>query len=44
MPKGNWVDRGDPIETTLARVLGHALNREADDPKLIAHCLTIRGT
>ena len=43
MPRGNWVDRGDPIESTLARVLGHAVGRSADDPALGAHVLTIRG-
>ena len=43
MPRGNWVDRGDPLESTLARVLGHAVGRAADDPALGAHVLTIRG-
>ena len=43
MPRGNWVDRGDPIESTLARVLGHAVGRDADDPALHAHVLSIRG-
>ena len=40
---GNWVDRGDPLEQTLSRVLGFALQREADDPQLVEHVLTIRG-
>ena len=43
MPRGNWVDRGDPIESTLARVLGYAVGRHADDPALHAHVLSIRG-
>ena len=28
---GNWVDRGDPRETPLARVLGFALKRETEE-------------
>lgn len=39
----NWVDRGDSLESTLGRVLGHALNVEADDTRLEEHLLNIRG-
>lgn len=39
----NWVDRGDALEQTLGRVLGHALGFEADDPRLQEHLLAIRG-
>lgn len=39
----NWVDRGDALEQTLGRVLGHALGFEADDPRLQEHVLAIRG-
>lgn len=43
MAKGNWVDRGDALETTLARVLSFAVQRKADDPAILPHVLTIRG-
>ncbi len=39
----NWVDRNDPIEPALARVLGQTLGVPADDPRLTTHALTIRG-
>ncbi|MCC6244167.1 MAG: hypothetical protein IT353_15095 [Gemmatimonadaceae bacterium] len=39
----NWVDRGDPLEASLARVLGAALGLRADDPRLLDHALVIRG-
>ena len=39
----NWVDRGDALEQTLGRVLGHALGVDADDPRLHEHLLAIRG-
>ncbi len=39
----NWVDRGDALEQTLARVLGHPLGVAADDPGLQEHILAIRG-
>ncbi len=39
----NWVDRGDALEQTLGRVLGHPLGVEADDPRLQEHLLAIRG-
>jgi hypothetical protein len=39
----NWVDRGEPLERTLARVLGHSLGLGEDDPQLTEHVLTIRG-
>lgn len=43
VPKGNWVDRGDPLESALARVLAHALQRDVVDAEVAAHVLTIRG-
>lgn len=43
MPRGNWVDRGAPLEATLARVLGHALDVAANDPRMVEQALTIRG-
>lgn len=39
----NWVDRDDPLEDTLARVLGHPLFLDADDTRLAPHVLTVRG-
>jgi hypothetical protein len=39
----NWVDRGDALEESLARVLGHALGVDADDVRLAEHVLAIRG-
>ena len=39
----NWVDRGEPLEGTLGRVLGFALGLEGGDPQLLPHVLTIRG-
>lgn len=39
----NWVDRGDPLEDILARVLGHALNVVDTDARLAEHVLTVRG-
>ncbi len=36
----NWVDRGDPVEAPLARVLGAALGVGADDPRL-SDCITV---
>ena len=41
--RGNWVDRGDPLETPLARVLAFALKRAAEDPAVIDAALTVRG-
>ena len=46
MPHGessNWVDRGEPLEPTVGRVLGHALGLEPTDPTLVEHVHTIRG-
>lgn len=43
MAKGNWVDRGDTVEYTLSRALGHAMVRPSDDPALIPHVQAIRG-
>jgi hypothetical protein len=39
----NWVDRGDALEHTLDRVLGHALGFEEHDLRLTEHVLAIRG-
>jgi len=39
----NWVDRGDPPEKTLARILGHSLGLSQEDTRLTEHVLTIRG-
>jgi hypothetical protein len=39
----NWVDRGEPLESTLGRVLGHSLGLEASDPHLAGYLNTIRG-
>jgi hypothetical protein len=39
----NWVDRNEPLEETLARVLGHSLGLRQDDARLTEHVLTIRG-
>jgi hypothetical protein len=39
----NWVDRGDALEETLGRVLGHALGFKADAPRLREHLVAIRG-
>ncbi|MCC6245520.1 MAG: hypothetical protein IT353_21980 [Gemmatimonadaceae bacterium] len=43
MAKGNWVDRGDTVEYTLSRVLGHVMVRPSDDPALVEHVQAIRG-
>ena len=46
MPRGkagNWVDRGEPLEPTLGRVLGHSLGLELPDPRLTEYVNTIRG-
>jgi hypothetical protein len=40
---GNWVDRGEPLEATLGRVLGHSLRMELTDDRLAEHVNTIRG-
>lgn len=40
---GNWVDRGEPLEPTLGRVLGHSLGLEATDARLVGYLNTIRG-
>ena len=39
----NWVDRFEPLEPILSRVLGHAFGVDAADPRLVEHALTIRG-
>jgi hypothetical protein len=39
----NWVDRFEPIEPTLSRILGRPLGVDAGDPRLVEHALTIRG-
>ena len=41
MAKGNWIDRGDTVEYTLSRVLGHAMVRPSDDPALVPHVKVI---
>ncbi len=43
MPRGNWVDRGDSIESAHSRELGYAIERSTNDPELRAHALIIRG-
>lgn len=43
MAKGNWIDRGDTVEYTLSRVLGHAMELESDDPALVPHVAAVRG-
>jgi hypothetical protein len=40
---GNWVDRGEPLEPTLGRVLGHSLGLESTDARLTEYVHTIRG-
>lgn len=39
----NWVDRGDPLEAALARVLGAALGVYPEDSRLIEPVTVIRG-
>lgn len=40
---GNWVDRFEPLEPVLRRMLGHAFGLDADDARLLEPALTIRG-
>ena len=42
---GNWVDRGEPPNPTLRRVLAHFFERldPADEPWLEEHALTVLG-
>jgi hypothetical protein len=39
----SWVDRGDPVEGPLARILGGALGVAPEDPRLIESLLVLRG-
>jgi hypothetical protein len=39
----NWVDRFEPLEPVLSRVLGHAFGVDAADARLVEHVLTVRG-
>lgn len=39
----NWVDRGDPVEAPLSRILGAALGVAADDARLAEHTAVILG-
>lgn len=41
--RGNWVERNDPIEPELVRVLAHPLGLSHDDARLLEHALAIRG-
>ena len=45
MPRkaSNWVDRGEPLENTLGRVIAHSLGRPDSDPLVVEESLTIRG-
>jgi len=40
---GNWIDRGEPLEPTLGRVLGHSLGLESTDSRLTEYVHTLRG-
>jgi hypothetical protein len=40
---GNWVDRGEPLEKVLGRVLSHALDLEPPDARLEDYVNTVRG-
>lgn len=40
---GNWVDRFEPLEPILGRLLAHAFGVAATDPRLVEPALTIRG-
>jgi len=41
----NWVDRGEPANATLRRVLAHFFERfdPADEPLLEEHAVTVLG-
>jgi hypothetical protein len=41
--RGSWVERDDPIEPELARVLAHPLGMPHDDARLDEHALAVRG-
>ncbi len=41
--RGNWVERNDPIEPEVSRVLAHLLGVSAPDARLEEHALAIRG-
>lgn len=40
---GNWVDRFEPLELILSRILAHAFGVDFTDPRLDEPALTIRG-
>ena len=40
---GNWVDRGEPPEPTLTRVLSFYLHLEMEAPELVEYVGVIRG-
>lgn len=39
----NWVDRGEPLEGKIARVLSYQFDRAPDDPELIGWSNVVRG-
>ncbi len=39
----NWVDRFEPLEPILSRVLAHAFRMDAADARLVEPVLTVRG-
>lgn len=41
--RGSWVERNDPIEPELCRVLAHPLRLDRDDRRLEEHALAVRG-
>jgi hypothetical protein len=41
--RGSWVERDDPIEPELSRVLAHPLGLPHDDVRLHEHALAVRG-
>ncbi len=41
--RSNWVERGDPIEPEVGRVLAHLLGVAVDDARLEQPVLAIRG-
>ena len=42
---GNWVDRGEPAEPVICRILAHHFDRHAEDdaPWLLQHARTVLG-
>ena len=41
--RGSWVERNDPIEPELSRVLAHPLGMPHNDARLDEHALAVRG-